>query len=599
MPLLASAGHSARAFLIDPRVAGMVCKGVIPSYGSSRDLYTLLRSAGDRVSTHPRIGIFLCECGGEISNRIDLGKIAERVRSLTGVADLATQPFWCSPGGLAELGRRVTDGSLERVVVAGCSPRSHGNLLRDALGQVGLNRNFVQIVNLREHCARVHPDQTEAATEKAHRLLKVGLAAARQAERIETIEADVNPEVAVVGGGVAGTTAALSLARREVTVHLIEQAPTLGGYLNHLAKLYPRHADAGEFVRARVQQIQKSDPITVHLNSRVTEIRGHTGAFEIVMEQGAEQKSIAAGAVIVATGAEEPAPEGRGERTLSLTDLESRLRTGDVLPARIVFVLSAEGPTPGNPASVAVIAQAALECAGAIRERHGEVALTVLFRDFPAGAKEAVQALAAGGVRFVRYSPERPPVVSNLGVEVEAFGNGKRESIEADLVVQATGLAPSGGTRRLGEGPLLWQDEDGFLLEPHLRLRSEEVLDRGVFVAGTAHGPADIPTSMAQAFGAAAAALALIRTGKIVKHALVAEVVEDLCRGCGRCEEVCPFGAAELVLRENGVKKSQVDRVLCVGCGFCASECISGAIRLPFLTDRQLRSMVTAAALEG
>ena len=160
----------------------------------------------------------------------------------------------------------------------------------------------------------------------------------------------------------------------------------------------------------------------------------------------------------------------------------------------------------------------------------------------------------------------------------------------------AAGVAPSPGTRLAGELPVLWQDGNGFLVEPYLRLRPGEVFDRGIYVAGTAHGPADVAASMGQAFGAASRALRFLRAGKIAKRALVAVVDEEICRGCGQCEEVCAFGAARLREREHGIRKSEIDNVLCVGCGFCVSECISGAIRLPYHTDRQVRSVLAGMA---
>lgn len=549
------------------------------------------------MAGHPRVGVFLCECGGEISNRIDLEELTERARVHPSVVSVRTRPFWCSPEGLSDLRTLVGEEGLDRIVVAGCSPRTHGHLLRSTAEEAGLNWNFCEIVNLRDHCARVHPDQRPAATAKAGRLLLAGLAAARESEPVEKTEAEITPLVAVVGGGIAGMTAALALARRDIAVRLIEREADLGGYLARLGRLYPSHVDAAEFLRPRVEAVEGSEKIEILRDAEVVAFQGHTGAFEMTVGRRGQEERLTAGAVIVATGAEEWIPETgwEPESVISLTELEGRLRAG-FSADRITLVLSSEGPTSRSPFSIGLAAEAGLECARTIEELRPGVAVSVLFRELPTDLRKEAQSLAASGVRFLRYDPEDPPQVTATGVEVREAGREQRVTVESELTAVATGLVPSAGTREIGKILALWQDPDGFLIEPCVRLRPEEVLDRGIYVAGTAHGPAGVTASMAQALGAAARALELVRAGTIEKRAVVAVVDEEVCRGCGRCEEVCAFGAARLVPRERGVRTSHIDEILCVGCGVCASECISGAIRLPYFTDRQLRSVVAAVS---
>jgi heterodisulfide reductase subunit A len=549
------------------------------------------------VSEHPRIGIFLCECGGEISNRIDLTGLAARAREFPGVIHISIHPFTCSPDGLKDLKRKIADERIDRVLIAGCSPRTHGTLLQSLAEESGLNWNFIRMVNLREHCARVHAGDIGAATEKAARLLRMGAAAALHAEAVEWREVDVAPEAAVIGAGISGMTAALSLARRGVSVTLVEQEDELGGTLRDLAGLYPKHESAAEFLRPRIEAVERHEHIRVLHGARMTGLTGHAGNFEIGVDRNGSNESLRAGVVIFATGAREwiPPVSASSKNVTSLTGLHGLLKSGDLAADRIVFVLSSDGPISRIPASIALFAHSVLEAAAEIRKTREGASVSILFQDLPESAEETARELFRSGVRFVRYGSDNPPRISATGMEVRECESGNRMKIDSDLTVLATGLCPSEGTLRAGELSVLWHDGNGFLIEPYLRLRPGEVFDRGVYVAGTAHGPAGVAASMAQAFGAASRALGFLRKGKIGKRALVAVVDEEVCRGCGQCEEVCAFGAARLVDREGTFRKSEIDDVLCVGCGFCVSECISGAIRLPCLTGRQVRAMVAGA----
>ncbi len=549
------------------------------------------------MSEHPRIGIFLCDCGGEISNGIDLKSLATRAREFPGVVYIGIHPFGCSPDGLRNLKKQMADERIDRVLIAGCSPRTHGTLLQWLAEESGLNWNFVRMVNLREHCARVHAGDIGAATEKASRLLRMGATAAVHAEAVEWSEVEIAPEAAVVGGGIAGLTAALSLARRGVSVTLIEQENELGGTLRDLAGLYPKHESAAEFLRPRIEAVERHEHVRVLHGARMTDLRGHAGDFEIGVDRKGSKEDLRAGAVIFATGAREWIPPviSSSKNVTSLTHLHGLLKSGGLAADRIVFVLSSDGPISRIPASIALFAHSVLEAAGEIRKTRQGASVSILFQDLPESAEGVARELFQSGVRFVRYSSDNPPRISAAGLEVRECESGNRMKIDSDLTVLATGLCPSEGTLRAGDLPVLWHDGNGFLIEPYLRLRPGDVFDRGVYVAGTAHGPAGVAASMAQAFGAASRALAFLRRGKIGKRALVAVVDEEVCRGCGQCEEVCAFGAVRLVDREETFRKSEIDDVLCVGCGFCVSECISGAIRLPCLTDRQVRAMLAGA----
>ncbi len=558
----------------------------------------LLMGGESRVTG--RVGVFLCDCGDEITSVVDLPRLAADLEALDESPIVRRAPYWCSPRGRSLLEETIAEQELDAVVVAGCSSRTHGDLIGRAVEQVGLNRNRAVLVNLREHCARVHAGRPSRATAKARRLIRMGLAKAVRAQRLQPITAEVERSAVVIGGGVAGMTAAHALAGRDIPVVLIERERELGGLLASVNLLYPTYCDASEYVREVSDQLLSDSNVEVMTESTVTGASGHVGAYRLAVATPDGTRDVPAGCVVLATGADVLKPTGLfgyGENPKVVTQLgfEDMLRSGLAGIRRIVMIQCVGSRNADRPYCSRVCCTATVKNTITVIESTPDAEITVLSRGFAQYVGDLDRAREAG-VSFVRYDPDRPPAVGPDAVSVFDVISSVEVSIPYDLVVLATPLVARRETAELAELFNLPVDDFCFVAEPHTKLRPGAFAPSGVFVAGSAHWPATVTECLSQAHAAAARAASLIEAGSIERLPLVARVDELTCRGCERCVEVCAHRAPSVREGDDGFGTSVIDEIRCVGCGVCVRVCPSSAITLSHLTQGQLLAMVGAAA---
>ena len=547
-----------------------------------------------------QIGVFLCECGDEIKGAVDLGKLRAELVALEPRPSVHVAPYWCSGAGIRALEGILTKEGLDAVVVAGCSDRTHGALLRDVCGRAGVNRNRVVAVNLREHCARVHSGRRGGATSKALRLVRMGIERARLARPLEPITSEVRRSAVVVGGGVTGLTAARALAARDVRVTLVEKEKALGGILREVNQLFPSYCDAVRYVDEMSLKTTESPNIDVLLEAHVVGVSGHPGDYVVTVESGGGTRELTVGSIVVATGADVLAPVGLfgyGDNPKVVTQLEfeAMLKEGLEDIRRVVMVQCVGSRNADRPYCSRVCCTATVKNTMVVLEEVPDAEITVLSRGFAQYVGDLDRAREAG-VTFLRYDPERPPKVANDVVEVFDVISSSDVSIPYDLVVLATPLVAREGTVKLAELLGLPVDDQGFVAEPHTKLRPGAFAPSGVFAAGSAHWPATVTECQSQAYSAASRAADLLESGVIEREPFVAAVDDLTCRGCGQCVEACAHDAVALSEGEDGMKTAVVDSVLCVGCGVCTQVCPSSAVTLEHLTPSQLLAMVDAAS---
>jgi heterodisulfide reductase subunit A len=549
-------------------------------------------------------------------------------RTLPGVVFVQRNLYTCSDVGLSEIKQAIAEEGLERVVVAACTPRTHEPLFQVTCREAGLNPYLFEFVNIRDQCSWVHMHEPEAATEKAKDLVRMGVAKARLLEPLEEQEVEVEPAALVVGGGMIGMTAALNLAERGFTVKLVEREPQLGGLLLRLDRLYPTHEEARSLAEQRVAQVQAHDRIQVFTSSVVSGVKGFVGNYEVevaklqVSGSRAEEParsnlkpetlepetiSFRVGAIIVATGARVLKPEGLygydGQRVITQLDLESRLADPNLESAisnlhSVVMIQCVGARIPERPYCSRICCTTAIKNALQIRERQPEAQVYILYRDTETqGTRyEAYYTRAReAGIQFIRYSLQHPPEVADERVVVYDELLGARLGIPYDLVVLSTPLVAQEDARDLAQMLKVPVDEHDFFLEAHVKLRPLDFATDGVYVAGTARWPAHLEETITQAYGAAARAATVLSKDRVTSSGIVARVDEPLCRGCGRCVEVCEFGAPSLVEVSPGVEVARVNPVMCKGCGACAVACPTGAMTAMHFTDEQIAAMVRAA----
>lgn len=545
-----------------------------------------------------RVGLFVCHCGSNIGGVVDVPAVVEYGRTLPHVAYAERNLYSCSEEGLSSLKQSIREHGLNRVVVASCTPRTHEALFRDACEEAGVNRYLFEFVNIREHCSWIHSKAQAAATEKAKRLVRMGVAKACLLEPQTEAESPVIPAALVLGGGIAGLTAALNLARQGFHVHLVEREARLGGRLAEIDRLSPSGADPSALLAPLLDEVGAHPRITVHLGATVSDVGGYIGNFTVLVGE----RELAVGTMIVATGARVHVPNGQyalGEldNVITQLELEARLRDAPVEVAGAVFIQCVGARIPERPYCSRVCCMTALKNALRLKEANPSARVFVLHRDlFTPGvaAERYYRKVMAAGVRFLRYDPAHPPQVLGNGrvefVTVRDPLRGQTVTLPADLVVLSTPLVPDPDnvlTSRLLKTPL---DESGFFLEAHVKLRPVEFATDGVLLCGTARWPADVAETVAQAGAAAAKAAIPMRAGAVTAEAIGAWSDPARCTACGTCIRTCPYGAVEM--HETAI----VNVVSCKGCGCCVAACPNGAMQQRGFTDKQVLRMLEVCA---
>ena len=208
-----------------------------------------------------KIGVFICHCGSNIAGYLEMEELADYAETLPNVTFVQRNLYTCSEGGINEIKKAIKKENLTRVVVASCTPRTHGPLFMSSCGEAGLNPYLFEMVNIRDQCSWVHMQQKEEGTSKAKDLIRMGVAKAALLQPQEPIMSDVQPRALVIGGGISGMTASLALGNRGYEVVLVEKQKALGGMMNRLNKLGPVMTDAGSMVEeiiGKITLIQRS-----------------------------------------------------------------------------------------------------------------------------------------------------------------------------------------------------------------------------------------------------------------------------------------------------------------------------------------------------
>jgi heterodisulfide reductase subunit A len=552
-----------------------------------------------------RVGVFVCECGENIGGVLDVDGLVAHAGTLGDVVHSENVGYGCSAESMDHIREAIVAQRLNRVVIGGCSPRTHLTRFQDLLRFAGLNRYLVDIANLRDQDAWVHRNAPELATAKARDLLQMGVAAVQHARPLADHTLAMSQDVLVVGGGVAGMSAALSLADQGFKVHLAERDNELGGEARKV-----RRTLEGEDVRAEIDKLvaatEGHDNIQVYKPALIVDHTGLPGKFKTGMQTGPQlfYRQIEHGAAILATGALANRPQlyllGEHDAVSTQRDIESLLEDDPAAVkgwSKVVMIQCAGSRTADNPDCSRICCQSAIKNALRILDVNPKARIWVLYRDMRTlGMQEdAYQEARRRGVLFVRYDPEAPPQVEAIDEKLKVTFHdpilADDLSLLADRVLLSTGLvADDEGSEELARIFRLPRTPDGYLLEDHIKLRPVDLPTLGFYVAGTAHSPKSIKESVAQAQAAASRVQTLLARGEINLGAAVARVDAARCAACLVCVRACPYDVPFI----NADGTSEIDPALCHGCGICAAECPAKAIQLQQFDDDQI-----LAKLEG
>ena len=655
-----------------------------------------------------RIGVFVCHCGSNIGGVVDCEAVRDYAATLPNVVHAEDNKYTCSDPGQAKIKEAIEKYRLDRIVVAACSPSMHEQTWRKLLSQTSINPYMLEVANLREQCSWVHTDKAQA-TAKAKDLVKMAVAKVDRAKPLTTQQISLEKRALIIGGGIAGMTAALDIADAGYPVTIVERQPTIGGKMPKLDKTFPTMDCSACICTPKMSEVGAHPNITVKTLSEVEKVEGYVGNFQVTIREHAKYVNydVCTGCGLCTTKCPtKKIPnewnEGMNTRTAIYKPFEQavpskpvidaehcrKIQTGkcgvcakvcptgainyededklttetygavilstgyDLIDWASIYpeygggaypdvidglhferLVNASGPTEGHilrpsdgkePKSMVVV-----KCVGSRDPAKGRAYCSRACCMY--GAKHAHQYLdkVPDGKCYVFYMDVRTPGrrydefymqtkndgavylrgrVSKIYKEGDHYvvmGTdtiaGENVQVDADMVVLETAMVPAAKSRETAMMFGVQCDQDGWITEAHPKLRPVETASRGIYLAGTAQGPKDIPDTVAQAGAAASKVVIMFSHDTLESEAQISHVDISKCSGCGTCVHICPYGALSLVsktLRENSVKVTrdvcEVNPVLCQGCGACTVACKPGALDLLGFSDESIMREVDA-----
>ena len=584
------------------------------------------------MEQEPRVGVFICSCGTNIGGVVNVPEVTEYAKTIPHVVYAEHNLYTCSEAGLTAIKEAIRKHNLNRVVVASCTPRTHEPLFRTACKETGLNPYLFEMANIREHDSWVHPHEPHRATQKAKDIVRMAVAKATLLEPQTEPEVEVRDSSLVIGAGVAGMTAALSMASQGFKVHLIEKEKELGGTSQKLYKLYPTLVDASEVVNPLMQAVKSNKNIELLTSTTLKDVSGYVGNFDAVVTSPEGDREMSVGTIIVAVGSSNYTPPkglyeyGLSDHVITQRELDEKLRQGEIGEPERIVMIQCVGARKGEirpseleafprsdtadllrkilkarkeegwPYCSRICCMNAIKNAILVKEKSATTDVVVLFGDLRVYKEyeDFYRKARDLEVRFIRHIEEVRPEVAQTPdgkLRVTAYDalSGMEIEFPAEWVVLSTPLIPTKDEIMLARMLKIPIATDGFIMEAHLKLRPVDTNVDGVFIAGTVSGPKDVSESIISGEAAAARASILMGNRKVSTDAITGIVNEDLCIGCGLCEEICPYGAPKV---EEG--KSKIREILCRGCGCCAAECPKQAITMRHYRDDQILAQVKA-----
>lgn len=646
-----------------------------------------------------RIGVYVCHCGTNIAGIVDVEDVARWAEKLPDVVVSRDYKFMCSAPGQELIEDDIKELGLTRVVVAACSPHLHDATFQGACKRAGLNPYLYEMASIREQVSWVTTDKA-LATQKAKAMVNASVRRIVYDQPLDPILVKIHPDVLVVGGGIAGISAALEIAEANGSrVYLVEREPSIGGHMSQFDKTFPTLDCSACILSPKMTQVGQHPQITLLTWSEVEKVEGSVGNFDVTIRKKARKinEELCTGCLIcqekcpkkvvdnvyevgmdtrkavyipfpqavpkypvmdvenctyflkgTCRACEKFCPTNAIDFNQEDTILHVKvgniiLATGyDLFDARRIpeygygrfpdvytnlefeRMNNATGPTEGKivkkdgtaPKAVgivhcvgsrdknynahcsAVCCMQSLKFAHLVKEKTGATVYN-FYIDIRAGAKayeEFYNRVLEEGTLFVRGKvgeitdqARTPEEEGKLVVQVYDTLAGIQRRVPVDMVVLSAGIEPRKDGKEVGKMFGIACGADGWLVERHPKIDPVATMTEGVFIAGCAAGPKDIPASINQGSATAARVLWRVHKGELTLEPIRATVDQDKCSGCRICNDLCPFSAISFI-EDRAV--SEINKALCQGCGTCVAACPAGAISGTGFSNQQVLAQI-------
>ncbi len=555
-----------------------------------------------------RVGVFVCDCGSNIAGVVNVPEVVEYAKTLKQVVHAEEGKWSCSVDALGSMQRAIKDLHLNRVVVASCTPRTHEPLFKATVKEAGLNPYLLEFVSIREQVSWVHMLEPEVATEKAKDLVKMGVAKAILLEEGQEMKLPVGKECLIIGGGMAGMSAALNVAEQGFKAILVEKGPQLGGLLNKIHRI--THEDlempAEDIAKATRAAVEVNPNIRVYTQAEIEEVSGYIGHYKVKVKSNGASENLDVSTIIVATGMREIEPESRflygtDPRVVTQLELEEILKNRAVKGIGNVVIINCVGSKNEKRGCCNIGCAVSVKNALALKNLNPERKVCVLYRDLSMVKEEHFQldAAKAAGVKFIRFPDNRYPEVTEEGnqirVKVYDLLIGKEFTLPADLLVLTVGFEGAETIEAVKGQLKVSTNPEGFFQERHIKLGPLDFPADGIALCGCAKNPKTLKESCEEGIGAAMRTSIPMKNGHIEAEGIVADIDLTHCNNCGLCYKRCPYGA----IRVSEQEEPSVVKALCKGCGLCAADCPKECITIVHYSDEQLLAQVEAALEEN
>ena len=573
--------------------------------GGLRPERTVEDARMDLLRELPRVLVVVCTCNGRLGEAIDPSDLTAFLETDPCVSGIHFAERTCTADAWQALVDLVDREAPNRLLIGTCRPDAYARQLRELARQTGMPLSALEIVDILAPllAPRSDPDR-EMLTTALQSRLAMGLARLKHLNPEPVPKAPVSQRALVVGGGIAGLTAALAIADHGFPVDLIEKEAALGGHLNWLSHTLDGQPTRPLLDRA-VDRATKHPQIQIHTETHLVGSYGQVGHFiSTVEDQHKNVSTIDHGVTVIATGGREAPTTAYGygtreeiltQKELSIGLDETRIDSGR-LDTVVMIQCVGSRELPRNYCS-RVCCATALKNALRMQAENPDLSITILYRDMMTyGFAESHYTRARRqGIVFVPFDPQAKPEVDTasekLSVTVFDAVLQRKIEIRTDLLVLSTGVIPS-LPEDLAGSLGIQMDAGGFFSEADAKWRPVEALREGIVACGLAHSPRAIDEAVATAEAAAQRCLRILSRKCLAGGSTAAGVRPSLCSLCERCIDACPYGARTVDAESNAIV---VNAAMCQGCGACAAVCPNGAATLDGLDRKQVLATIDAA----